>query len=242
MTKHRRTQTSHLKLRDKRKEPSNCSLSDLLSNFQPVAHVPSSFILSQNIPLLKSHSPSMLREKLLCCCSGNVNTVKEVSPATLSSPNTHPSFLGTEGPLPCGSLMPPVRAPSPLGKERPLHLTNFAQRLQERDYRHCARDTPKQKYPHFLPFQRRCCPTQGFFGQPCLHTTPESGGESLSDRRVFSSAVMCRPKISLFSVEMQGPNSINSLRTIGSFIKRKKKSSPCGPYFLGTFRMRGSCA
>ena len=33
-----------------------------------------------------------------------------------------------------------------------------------------------------------------------------------------------------------GPNSTNSLRTIGSFFKRKKKSSPCGPYFLGTFQ------
>ena len=54
--------------------------------------------------------------------TGTVNTVKEVSSATLSSPNTHPSFLGIEGPLPCGSLMPPVRAPNPQGKDRSLQL------------------------------------------------------------------------------------------------------------------------
>ena len=77
--------------------------------FQHVAHVPSSFIFSQQES-----------------CSGTVKTAKEVSPATLSSPSTHPSFLGMKGPLPCGSLMPPVRAPNLVRKERPQHLTNFA--------------------------------------------------------------------------------------------------------------------
>ena len=50
---------------------------------------------------------------------------------------------------------------------------------------------------------------------------------------------MCRPiKAHAFTVsaEKQGPNSTNSLRTIGSFFKRKKKSSPCGPCFPGTFQ------
>ena len=63
----RRNQTGKLKNRKKNKKPSNYSLSDLLSNFQPVAHVPSSFTFSQHIPLLTSHSPSMLRERLVCC-------------------------------------------------------------------------------------------------------------------------------------------------------------------------------
>ena len=58
--------------------------------------------------------------------------------------------------------MPPARPPNLLREERSLHLTHSAQRLQERDYRRCARNTPKKKYPHFLPIQRRCCPTQGF--------------------------------------------------------------------------------
>ena len=50
---------------------------------------------------------------------------------------------------------------------------------------------------------------------------------------------MCRPiKARAFTVsaEKHGPNSINSPRTIGSYFKRKKKSSPCGPYFPGTFQ------
>ena len=33
-----------------------------------------------------------------------------------------------------GNSMPPARPPNLLGKERSLHLTNSAQRLQERDY------------------------------------------------------------------------------------------------------------
>ena len=48
------------------------------------------------------------------------------SPATLSSPNTHPSFLGREGPLPCGSSVPLARAPNPRERARPLHSTNPA--------------------------------------------------------------------------------------------------------------------
>ena len=46
--------------------------------------------------------------------------------------------------------MPPARPPNLLRKERSLHLTK------------CARKTPKKRYPHFLPIQHRCCPTQGF--------------------------------------------------------------------------------
>ena len=37
------------------------------------------------------------------------------------------------------------------------------------------------------------------------------------------------------STGMLGPNRTSSLMTIGSFFKRKKKSSPCGPYLPGTF-------
>ena len=62
---------------------------------------------------------------------GTQNTVNEVNPATLSSPNTHPSFLDTKSPLTSGSFMPPARPPNLQGKERSLHLTNSAQRLQE---------------------------------------------------------------------------------------------------------------
>ena len=57
--------------------------------------------------------------------------------------------------------------------------------------------------------------------------------------RHFSSAIMCGPsKAHAFTVsaETQGPNSTTSLRTVGSFFKRKKKSSQCGPYFHGTFQ------
>ena len=59
--------------------------------------------------------------------SGTVNRVNKGNPATLSSPNTHPSFLGSESPLPCGSSMPLARAPSPRERELPPRLSNAAQ-------------------------------------------------------------------------------------------------------------------
>ena len=130
-----------------------------------------------------------------------------------------------------------TRPPNPLRKERSLHLTHSAQRLQERDYRRGARSTPKKKYPHFLPIRCRC--THCLLGQPYLHMSPESREGSLSNRTAFSSAIMCRPikaHAFIFSAETQDPNSINSPRTIGSFFRRKKKSSPCGQYFPGTFQ------
>ena len=95
----------------------------------------------------------------------------------------------------------------------------------------------KTKHPRFP--STRCCSTAKLFGQPYLHISPKSGEKSLSDRRAFSSAILCRPiKAHVFTVsaETQGPNSTNSLRTVGSFFRRKKKSPPCGPYFLGTFQ------
>ena len=114
---------------------------------------------------------------------GTQNTVEEGNPANLSFPNTHPSFLGTEGPLTSGSLVPPVQ---PQEKERSLYWTNSSQRRQWRDLRRCARNTPNKKHPHFLPIQRRCC-------RPYLHMSPTSGEEPLLDRRAFSSAIMCKP-------------------------------------------------
>ena len=90
-------------------------------------------ISSHHIPLPYCQSPSMVRGGFLAVTipqesySGTVNTVKEGSPATLSSPNTHPFCLGRDGPLPCGSSMPLVPAPNPRERALPFHLTNPAQ-------------------------------------------------------------------------------------------------------------------
>ena len=103
-----------------------------------------------------------------------------------------------KSPLTSGSSKPPARPPNPPRKERSLHLTISA----------CARNTPKKEYHHFLPIQRRRCPTQGFLG----YTSSQSGEQSLSDRKAFPSAIKCGPiKAHDFTVsaEMQGPNSIN---------------------------------
>ena len=70
------------------------------------------------------------------------------------------------------------------------------------------------------------------------HELLDDTEDPLSDRQAFSSAIMCRPiQAHAFAVStgMLGPNRTNSLRTIGSFFKGKKKSSPHGPYLPGTF-------
>ena len=57
---------------------------------------------------------------------------------TLSSPCTHPSVPGTKGPLTSKWQLDAARPTS----RRPLHLSNSAQRLHWRGYRHWARNTP----------------------------------------------------------------------------------------------------
>ena len=59
-------------------------------------------------------------------------------PPTLSSPSTHPSFLGREGPLPCGSSRQLARAPNPRDRALPPRLTNPAQWLQWPSTRCCC--------------------------------------------------------------------------------------------------------
>ena len=127
--------------------------------------------------------------------------------------------------------MPPARPPNLLAKDRCLHSTNSAQQLQWRELH-------KKKHPYFLPI--RYCSTQVLLVQPYLHMSPKSREESLSDRTAVSSA-MCRPiKADAFTVAAgtQGPKLTNSLRTVGSFFRgKKKKSSPCGPYAVPRVQM-----
>ena len=127
--------------------------------------------------------------------------------------------------------MPPTRPPNLLGKERSHLLTKSAQRLQERDCRRCARNTPKKKYS--LPAQSSLPLLQtGLCRQPYLHMSPKSGEESPSDRRALSSAIMCRP-IKAYaltvSADTQGPNSINSLRTTGSSLQKEEEELAIRP-------------
>ena len=66
--------------------------------------------------LTRSHSFLVTVREKLCCCDGPARELhwhcdhsEKGSPTTLSSPNTHPSFLGREGPLPKSS---PCHSPS----------------------------------------------------------------------------------------------------------------------------------
>ena len=66
----------------------------------------------------------------------------------------------------------------------------------------------KRRRSHILPSHRHRYSTQGFLGSHTSHMSPNSGEESLFDRRAFSSAIVCKPiKAHAFtaSAEMQGP-------------------------------------
>ena len=126
-------------------------------------------------------------------------------------------------PLINGSLMPPARRPNPPGKQRSLHLTHSVQRLEWRCYPHCARNTPRMKYPHFFRLQSRRRSKSDVFGSQYCHISPRSGEESLFDRRALSTAIMCRPikaHASTVSAEQQarirpthrGPSALSSNR------------------------------
>ena len=79
----------------------------------PVAHIPSflHFLSPHPCPLL---SQPVHGERKACL----LREFTKENPATLSTPNTHASFLGREGPLSYCSSMPLARTPSP--RERPL--------------------------------------------------------------------------------------------------------------------------
>ena len=70
---------------------------------------------------------------------------------------------------------------------------------------------------------------------------PSSGERPLQDEEVASSAIICKPiKAQAFNVSAvtRGLNSTAFVRTKGSFLMGKKKSSPCGrpdPFPVGSF-------
>ena len=93
----------------------------------------------------------------------------------------------------------------------------------------------------------------GLVGQPNFHASPRSGAWHPSSPPLPSSAMKCRAISAHFlrtSAEKKGGRGRGGVRmsalkkglnvsvrgiVAGSFFIRKKKSSPCGPYFPGTF-------
>ena len=123
--------------------------------------------------------------------------------------------------------MPPAQTPSPQERDRPARLTKIAQRLQVRGSLHCAPHTHPQKtcycwIPPSRSRSRRRCSNQGFGDM----LTARHGGNSFN----CTKGSLCHHAQNLMQ-------STTSLMTTGSVLIRKMKSSPCGPYFFGTFLM-----
>ena len=89
----------------------------------------------------------------------------------------------------------------------------------------------------FQSTTQRRCPSQG--GQPHLHMSPESRDRQPLDPASPSAANRCTPisahALSV-SAETKGLERHCHRESHRSFLMRKKKSSPCGPYFPSTFQ------
>ena len=177
---------------------------------------------SQHIPLFKSHSPSMLRERFLCCDNSRTRELlwhcenSERGEFCEFELTQHASVISWHKKAIAMGQLNATRPSSQSCKKRDTtSLDQFAQRLQERGYRRCGRNLQKETCLHFLPTHRQRCSKQCFWAAISL----SSGEESPSNRRAVSSAIMWRSiKAHAFTVSagMQGPSSTNSLRTKGS--------------------------
>ena len=101
----------------------------------------------------------------------------------------HPSILGREGPLPCGSSKQLARAPSPRDRTLPPRLTNPAQRLQCHGTRCCAH-TPHSPGRFRLP--SKSWSISGILGRPCLNMSPKIRRQH-HDPASTSAAHGCKP-------------------------------------------------
>ena len=102
----------------------------------------------------------------------------------------HPSILGREGPLPCGSSKQLARAPSPRDRTLPPRLTNPAPRHQCPGTR-CRAHTPLSPKRFRLP--SKSWSISGFLGRPCLNMSPkirrqhhDPASTSAADHKLFT--------------------------------------------------------
>ena len=84
----------------------------------------------------------------------------------------------------------------------------------------------------FCPLLQRRHSIKGSLDRHTSTYLPNSGETPSRDK---ASAITSKHKLSM-SVQWQGLNSTAFVRAKGSFLRRKKKSSPYGPYFFGTFQ------
>ena len=202
---------------------------------------------SQHIPLFKSHSPSMLRERFLCCDNSRTRELlwhcknSERGEFCEFELTQHASLISWHKMSIAMWQLNATRLSSQSSKKRDTtSLDQFAQRLQERGYRRCARNLQKTCL-HFLPTHRQRCSKQCFLGS---HTSISLslGEESPSNRRAVSSAIMWRPiKAHAFTVSagMQGPSSTNS--EDHRFFLKEEEELAMRPILPRNISMRGSC-
>ena len=125
---------------------------------------------SQHIPLFKSHSPSMLRERFLCCDNSRTRELlwhcenSERGEFCEFELTQHASVISWHKKAIAMWQLNATRPSSQSCKKRDTtSLDQFAQRLQERGYRRCGRNLQKETCLHFLPTHRQRCSKQCFW-------------------------------------------------------------------------------
>ena len=125
---------------------------------------------SQHIPLFKSHSPSMLRERFLCCDNSRTRELlwhcenSERGEFCEFELTQHASLISWHKMSIAMWQLNATRPSSQSSKKRDTtSLDQFAQRLQERGYRRCARNLQKETCLHFLPTFANAAPNSVFW-------------------------------------------------------------------------------
>ena len=180
---------------------------------------------SQHIPLFKSHSPSMLRERFLCCDNSRTRELlwhcenSERGEFCEFELTQHASLISWHKMSIAMWQLNATRPSSQSSKKRDTtSLDQFAQRLQERGYRRCARNLQKETCLHFLPTHRQRCSKQCFLGS---HTSTYLSALEKSHRPTegHSPQPSCgdrsRHMLSLFRLGCRA-RVLPTLRTIGS--------------------------
>ena len=112
-----------------------------------------------------------------------------------------------------------------LKEEGSPRLTSSHQRHTRQGFQHCVHTVRTRTCP--LVQEATSLSQSGLFGQPYLHKSLKSGDMLPLDMEMFSPAIMRKPiNAHAFNVSAETPGH----RLCES------ESSPCGPYFPGTFR------
>ena len=133
----------------------------------------------------------------------------------------------------CGSSKPPSHVHNLPGREKSFHLTGLPHNIRSKAF-HIVFALLRRRCLRFPSMTQRCHPSQAFR----ITVSPHVSQIRRLTTTSYSAASRCKPisahALSV-SAETQGYGNTSFDSTTCSVLM-KRKSSPCGPYFPGTFQ------